>query len=395
MEVDFVIALSLFIFVIAFVAIYITNYLSYFQVDVLEYREKASEIMERLFGLPTEEEVYINPKLTEKIKMIPIIISEDRGYRFINEPIALDIIFDKDCKKLAWNSTIRAYDENLIEIPIKVSYQNFCEENFLNNSIITIFSNISENSIKRIFIYFSNNKEIPTKNYGDFSLVAYYKLDENYGVITKDYSGNEISAILKNGTETCFNNDCPRWIDGKFNYALEFDGENDYLDCSNLSKEIKTIEFWIKPKNNNDVILQLSSNFNITIEDDKIKANGIISPIIYVRGILNGSIDLNDWNHVLITTNQSAKIEDCKIAKVGNEFYDGAIDEIRFWNITKSESYVLTKNSSYLKVQVYPEEEISVITWRRLSQIRNLSYDYVRGLLELNYRLRLEVFSRD
>ncbi|MEM5826240.1 MAG: hypothetical protein QXM64_02520 [Candidatus Aenigmatarchaeota archaeon] len=395
MDVDFVIAISVFIFIIAFVAIYITNYLSSFQVDVLEYKAKASEIIERVFGEPTEKEVYIDPRLTEKIKRIPIAIREREGYQFINEPIALDIIFDKDCKKIAWNSTIRAYDENLIEIPIKLSYQNFCEDQFLNKSIVTLFSNISGKSIERVFIYFSDNKEILPKSYGDFNLVAYYKLDENYGEIAKDYSGNEFNATLKNDTTSCFNNDCPTWVEGKFGYALQLDGINDYLDCSDLNKDIKTIEFWIKPNDNNSVLLQLSSSVNIIIENSNIKANGFVSPIIYVNGIENESINLNDWNYVLITTNESIEIKDCAIGKVGNEFYNGTIDDIRFWNITKNESYVIARNSSYLDFQIYPEEEIYVVSSRRLNQIRNLSYDYVRGLLELNYRLRLEVSPRD
>lgn len=393
MEVDFVIAISVFIFIIAFVAIYITNYLSAIQVDILEYREKASEIIERMFSSPTEEDIYINPKVVEKIKRIPFVIKA-KNHNFTNEIIAFEVLFDKDCKNLVWNSTIRIYDENLNEVPIKISHQKFCNEQFLNASIITAAINISENSIKRFFIYFSDDKGIVAKNYENFNLISYYKLDENYGVVAKDFSGNENSAILKNDTEACFNNGCPTWIEGKFNYALFFDGVNDYLDCSNLSGKLKTIEFFIKPKNSNDEILQLSSSVNITLENYAIKVGGVNSSIIYVNGIINGTVELDKWNYVLITTNESIEIINCKIGMIGNDFYNGAIDEIRFWNITKNEDYALARNSSSLDFRVYPEEEIEIVSSRRLNQIRILPYDYVRGLLELNYRLRLEIVSQ-
>lgn len=394
MEIDFIIAISVFIFIIALVSIYVSNYLSVLQVDVLEYREKASEILERIFSSASEEDFYVNPKAVEKIKRIPITIRNAEEYRFLNEPIAIKIDFDKKCKNLTWNSTIRVYDENLYEIPIRLSYQRFCEGQYVNSTLITMLTNISENSLKRVFVYFSDNREIVPKNYGDFNLIAYYQFDENYGIIAKDSSGNEVDAFLKNGTESCFNYDCPTWIEGRFNYALNFDGVNDYLDCSNINGYLKTIEFWIKPNSSNEPIIQLNSNVNIKLENSYIKANGIGQSVIYVNGIENGSVNINEWNYVIVITNSSVEVKDCSIARIENEFYNGAIDEIRFWSITKNLDYVIARNSSNIIVKVYPEEEIEVISSRRLNLIRNLSYDYIRSLLELNYRLRMEIASQ-
>lgn len=393
MELDFVVAIGVFVFIIALVSIYITNYLSTLQVDILEYREKASEIVERIFSSANKEDVYINPKAIEKIKRIPIAIRENKGYKFIYEPMALNIKLDDNCEKLAWNSTIRVYDENLSEIPIKLSYQKFCKDQFLNSSIITFLSNISENSISRFFIYFSDNEEIVPKKYENFDIIAYYKFDENYGTKTMDYSGNEFNISLKNGTEYCFNYDCPKWVEGKFGYAIDFDGVNDYLDCSNLLGEFKTIEFWIKP-NKDGLIMQFSSNSNIILENSNIRTNGFNSKVIYVNGVINGSVNFNEWNHVVIVTNDIVEINNCSIARVGNEFYNGSIDEMRIWKVEKNESYVIARNSSNLFVQVYPEEELEVVSSRRLNQIRNIPYDHIRSLLELNYRLRLEIAPR-
>ena len=49
-------------------------------------------------------------------------------------------------------------------------------------------------------------------------LVGYWSFDEGSGAIAKDGSGNGNDGTLENGTA---------WTDGKFGYAVQFDGTND------------------------------------------------------------------------------------------------------------------------------------------------------------------------
>jgi hypothetical protein len=53
-------------------------------------------------------------------------------------------------------------------------------------------------------------------------IAAMWLLDEGKGDKTKDSLGVGNNGILKNA---------PKWVDGKFGKALEFDGVNQYVDC--------------------------------------------------------------------------------------------------------------------------------------------------------------------
>jgi hypothetical protein len=72
--------------------------------------------------------------------------------------------------------------------------------------------------------------------------VAYWPLDEGAGTETADLSGNE-----NHGTFL----DSPTWVIGKFGGALDFDGDNDAVDCGNppildFGTGDWTVSAWIK-----------------------------------------------------------------------------------------------------------------------------------------------------
>jgi len=73
------------------------------------------------------------------------------------------------------------------------------------------------------------------------NLMGYWTFDENSGSYTYDYSGFNNTGTLTNG---------PTWAAGKFDYALQFDGSNDYVDAGNSSSlsptNAITIEAWVK-----------------------------------------------------------------------------------------------------------------------------------------------------
>ena len=73
-------------------------------------------------------------------------------------------------------------------------------------------------------------------------LVAYWPLDEGAGTNTEDLTGN--------GSDGTFL-DSPTWVGGKFGSALDFDGDNDAVDCGNQSildfgTGDWTVSAWIK-----------------------------------------------------------------------------------------------------------------------------------------------------
>jgi hypothetical protein len=84
----------------------------------------------------------------------------------------------------------------------------------------------------------------------DRGLVSFWKLDEGDGNITYDSSDYKNDGLLKDANTTNDDgNTPPQWTDGKFGYALRFDGIDDYVrveDSPSLDivDEI-TIEAWI------------------------------------------------------------------------------------------------------------------------------------------------------
>jgi len=73
------------------------------------------------------------------------------------------------------------------------------------------------------------------------TVVGMWLFDDGKGTIAKDSSGNGNDGTLMSG---------PKWVDGKFGKALEFDGSASYVNCSNneiltVTNEV-TVEFWVR-----------------------------------------------------------------------------------------------------------------------------------------------------
>ena len=70
------------------------------------------------------------------------------------------------------------------------------------------------------------------------SIVGIWLFDEGSGDTAKDSSGNGNDGELMNG---------PKWVDGKFGKALEFDGQDDFVEVSSITTPpIITFSCWFK-----------------------------------------------------------------------------------------------------------------------------------------------------
>ena len=149
------------------------------------------------------------------------------------------------------------------------------------------------------------------------SLVSWWPFNEGTGTDAKDmWEGN--NGTLGGGTPDYY----PAWksggecVSGK---CLEFDGENDYVDCGNsvtLTPDgYHTFEAWIKAKSYNDklpFILSMGPTrtlFAISLADDT-----LIGEIQVRRRNSNGTgygaesnatFNFNNWHHVVLVYNGS------------------------------------------------------------------------------------------
>jgi len=73
------------------------------------------------------------------------------------------------------------------------------------------------------------------------SIMGMWLFDDGKGDTAKDSSGNQNDGTLKSG---------PKWVDGKFGGALEFNGASAYVDCGNEASlditEAITVMAWVQ-----------------------------------------------------------------------------------------------------------------------------------------------------
>ena len=80
------------------------------------------------------------------------------------------------------------------------------------------------------------------------SCILYFNFDEGTGTIVHDSSGHGNDGTLHNVDEICFNGNCPKWVDGKFGKALDFDGLGDFVEATDIPNTSLTVMAWVYPK---------------------------------------------------------------------------------------------------------------------------------------------------
>ena len=140
------------------------------------------------------------------------------------------------------------------------------------------------------------------------TIVGIWKFDEGKGDTTKDSSENGNDGTLKNK---------PKWVDGKFGKALEFDGSS-FVDMGNdASLQFDgnvTIVFWVKPESvsagrQNLVCKSYGGEGCLTLEPDgrlsfywgDCGAN--CQPYVEVARPVAGTFVDDEWIHVAETRN--------------------------------------------------------------------------------------------
>ena len=163
--------------------------------------------------------------------------------------------------------------------------------------------------------------------------VGQWKFDEGEGSTAYDSTDNNKDCTITGAD----------WVQGKFGSALDFDG-NDYVSVGDTDQKVKTISLWLKTDALNQKILDLDGGTHyIEIDSNgKIIAQGFSSPTYYLDGILTTSpvIDLN-WHHIEILTSTEFEASNVTFGKVGTNYYDGRLDDIRIYNYVRSQSQIL------------------------------------------------------
>ena len=197
------------------------------------------------------------------------------------------------------------------------------------------------------------------------NIVGMWLFDKGSGEIAKDYSDNGKDGKLMNDL---------KWGQGKFGKALEFDGQDDYVDVGDLglSGEV-TIGMWVKPNN--------------AVDDDRLISNtiGPTGPSFTIRFQGGGvevwsqkwqqvisSFDNDQWGHYAFVFDdagnatgfyngvEGSTVSDPPYAftNIGiganfldnwGQYFNGIMDEVAIFNVTLTEDDIKSIMTKGLK----------------------------------------------
>jgi len=438
--VDFVIAVSLFIFFFVAVIMFTTNYFSRYSglTKTSELRPVAESLFNILLerkGVPEDWDLNysISPVkvgLMEDLYKITILLEETSGYNRTNELISRHIVFDENCENKTWNNTIRVFDEDYNEFVYQLSDETFCSSQYLQEANITWEVNVSANQTKKFLIYHSPDDGVnPPSFTSNLTVAGVWHFDEGSGNITYDETGNDNDGTLYNGTQVSSQE--PTWTSScESGNCLHFNGFNDYVDAGNnvslnITGEI-TISMWIKP--NSTPTWPATGRFIDNACSNKgfvmwVTGSGAFHEIAFVIyngtnvNVVTASLTLNQWHHVVGTFNgtthtiyvngseiQSESFNDLgscdtQILAIGSDNdggnfwpFNGTIDEVYIWNRALTpEEINASYNASPLVKKTFPEEKIEAISYNKFDAMRNLSYDELKRTIGENYKLSVKI----
>lgn len=230
-----------------------------------------------------------------------------------------------------------------------------------------------------------------TLNGNEPGLVAYWRFNEGVGQVLNDLTPNRNHGRLGSGPTTDIND--PTWRPGPLppngNYSLLFDGANDYVEIpmsDSLNLQTFTVECWTRPDPNlsfgdnpallmrgdssgkNELFLGLVSRSRLGVNVDNVNYNFDFPGIDFLDGT---------WRHVALTYdnttlrayvngNPSSNLYyvnatlnfGASNALIGadydafnggiSNFFEGEIDEMRIWNVARTESQIRSTMSTSL-----------------------------------------------
>ncbi len=229
----------------------------------------------------------------------------------------------------------------------------------------------------------------------DEGLAGYWTFDEGGGATALDFSGSGNDGLLMND---------PAWAEGKIKYALDFDGDDDYVQINGLSSyQDFTIIGWIKL--NDQASTELNDN-NLFFEKDSkdnrilIRPNGYYIEFNgnYAQG--NTASNVNEWIHIAIARNGSTAtfyrnavfinswdigpepvdFASGVIGGNGKYWFNGLIDEVRIYQHSLSASDI-----SEIYAYEFPDDAIPPYTPENISATATSAYN-----LKLNWNASID-----
>lgn len=173
--------------------------------------------------------------------------------------------------------------------------------------------------------------------------MAEWRMDEDVSgdaQTLNDSSGNAKNATTVDGANNT-GMDCT--VDGKFSKACQLDGVDDYISVGDTGFNTHSLSFWAKQDYTDNYFLDLDGGTHtVTLSGGTVTATGFSSPTIYIDGINTTTLPDNAWHHITITTATAIDTSNLNIGKVGINYYQGSIDNLKLFSYPLTASQVKT-----------------------------------------------------
>lgn len=437
MDATLIVSVGIFILFISFILVASVNYFTRVpeSATILELRDKTKNFFDVFFG---SGGIVTNERVTVDLNRIPLVLEERNGTARNLEVVSANVEFDFDCdKKASWNDTIRVYDQNFVELPSRISYQEFCSSQWLNTSYVTFIVNMTASESKKVYVYSVNNSNTSAPNH-NISIRGYWKFDETSGTFARDSSGWQNNGTLLNGSDSCSDFNCPSWVSGIYSNAIQLDGINDYVNVSdsanlNMTSYRLTLASWVKlngtagTDTTGKIISKTAGSGSEQYEllyttDSHGTANrfrfdlrtstGLV--ILYtnetfasgnvwyhVAGVFNSThmrifVNGKEKNVTAQSGSITGRAADVSIGRTtgGGQNFKGTIDEVRIYNETLTATQIselALASNQVLDARSFPAENIVAISATKVEDLTGRNYQEVKALLGGDFDFRIEI----
>ncbi len=222
----------------------------------------------------------------------------------------------------------------------------------------------------------------------DAGRIAHWKFNDGSGTSAKDYSANEHTGTLSG----------PIWYPGKWDKALKFDGENDYVSLSGSFNDItQTQEAWVKiegtPSSNYRITsrgscgngrLYINSSRRVVWEfGNSTTCDTAVSDTVLEEGKwyhLAGTFDNNNNEAKIYINGKLDKTKTIAIEPIISgtltigsfsgtaQFFKGLIDNVAIYNRVKSAE------------EIWDDSHIEVSGWAKVENLGNRGWLKLKGV---------------
>jgi len=154
-------------------------------------------------------------------------------------------------------------------------------------------------------------------------LIGYWKMDGD----ATDASG--IGQTLTNYGTTPY-------AGSKFSLAAGvFNGSSRYFGYGSAISGIQTVSMWVYPTNTSNYYFHLTNSTTyVTSTSGTVTATGFTNPVVYVNGVINGTITANTWQLLTVSSTAAISAANFEIGRANGSYLtnNSYVDDVRIYN---------------------------------------------------------------